>query len=239
MSLGIVRAFAIVSLASFVMGCGLSSPRPAWEEAPPPPPENAIVSGDDLHRVMLPNGLTLLVLEDDRLPRVALGLTLRRGAGSVDPALAGVAELAGEVMQRGAGERDALALAKVVEDAGASLSVSSGWDTTSIGLAGLSEDRALLFEILRDVALRPRFDEVEFAKARAEQQAGIVAAQDDPATLIRWHTLRVLFEGHRYGLPMSGTAETVSELSVDRARAYWIDRFVPRNTIFWAVFWPG
>ena len=235
MSVGIVRAFGVVALASVVMACGHFGPRPAWEESPPPPAENAIVSSDDLHRIILPNGLMLIILEDDRLPRVALGLTLRRGAGSVDPALAGVAELAGEVMQRGAGERDALALAKVVEDAGASLSVSSGWDTTSISLSGLSEDRALLFEILQDVALRPRFDEIEFAKARAEQQAAIVAAQDEPATLIRWHTLRVLFDGHRYGLPRSGTAETISEINVDQTRAYWVDRFVPRNTIFWAV----
>ena len=235
MKIEIGRVFRIVFLASFVMGCGSSGPRPAWEEPPPPPAENAIVSSDDLHRATLSNGLELILLEDARLPRVALGMTLRRGAGSVDPSLAGVAELAAEVMQRGAGERDALALAKVVEDAGASLSVNAGWDTTSVSLSGLSEDRALFLGILRDVALHPRFDEIEFDKARAEQQAAIVAAQDDPATLVQWHALRALFDGHRYGIPLGGSAETVSGIDVDRARAYWVDRFVPRNTIFWAV----
>jgi zinc protease len=235
MKIELLRVFRIVFLASFVMGCGLSGPRPAWEEPPPPPAENAIVSSDDLHRATLSNGLELILLEDARLPRVALGMTLRRGAGSVEPSLAGVAALATEVMQRGAGERDALALAKVVEDAGASLSITSGWDTTSISLSGLSEDRALFLEILRDVALHPRFDEIEFDKARAEQQAAIVAAQDDPATLVQWHTLRALFDGHRYGRPLGGSAETVSGIDVDQARAYWVDRFVPRNTIFWAV----
>ena len=149
--------------------------------------------------------------------------------------IAGVAELVTEVMQRGAGDRDALALAKMVEDVGASLSISSGWDTTSVSLSGLSEDRALLLEILEDVVLRPRFEEVEFSKAKAEQQAAIVSAQDDPATLVTWHTLRALYEGHRYGLPSSGTAKTVAALDVEHARAYWVDRFVPRSTIFWAV----
>ena len=166
---------------------------------------------------------------------MALGFTLRRGAGSVDPAQAGVAELAAEVMQRGAGDRDALALAKVVEDVGATLSVSTSWDTTSVSLSGLSVDQELLFEILGDVALHPRFDESEFEKARSEQSAAIIAAQDDPATLIRWNTLRALYEGHRYGQPASGTEETIARLDVDQARAYWIDRFVPDNTIFWAV----
>jgi zinc protease len=230
--------FATILLAGALVGCAgspLSSPKPAWELPPPPPAEGPVVDAEALHREVLPNGLEILILEDDRLPRVALGLELRSGAGSVDPAQAGVAAIATEVMQRGAGDRDGLALAKVVEDAGASLSVSAGWDTTGIVLAGLSEDRALLMEILADVALRPRFDESEFEKAVAEHQAGLVAAHDDPSTLVRWNALKALYEGHRYGLPQAGTPETVAALEVGDARAYWADRFVPRNTIFWAV----
>ena len=230
-----IHLFGVALTLSLALGCGPVQPRPAWEEEPPTPVENAIVASEDLHRVTLSNGVQLILLEDHRLPRVALGMTLRRGAGSVELGMAGVAELAAEVMQRGAGERDALMLAKIVEDAGASLSVSAGWDTTTISLSGLSEDRALLVEILNDVALRPRFDEVEFAKARSEQQAGIVAAQDDPATLVRWNALRALFPGHRYGLPHSGAAETVARIDAGAARAYWTDRFVPKSVILWAV----
>lgn len=210
-------------------------PPPTWEQPPPPPSEGPIVEAGALHRATLDNGLTILILEDRRLPRVALGLELLRGAGSVAPEKAGIAAITSEVLQRGAGDRDGLALAKVVEDAGASLSVDAGWDTTGISLAGLSEDRDLLMEILGDVALRPRFDEAEFAKALAEHRAGLVAAQDDPATLIRWNAIRVLYEGHRYGLPSAGSEETVAGLGVADARAYWNDRLVPSNAIFWAV----
>jgi zinc protease len=231
---GVFGAGLLIVLLS-ITGCGRSGPVPAWEQEPPPPVEGAIVPASDLHRATLPNGMTLIVLEDHRLPRVALGLKLRRGAGSVDPAMAGVAELAAEIMQRGAGDRDAFELARVVEDAGASLSVSVDWDTTGIALSGLSEDRALLFEILEDVALRPRFDDEEFEKALAEQQAALVSAQDDPATLVQWNALRVLYDGHRYGLPRTGSAESLAGLDVEDARAYWTERFVPRNTIFWAV----
>ncbi len=211
------------------------TPPPAWEQPPPPPAEGPIVEAGALHRATLDNGMTILILEDRRLPRVALGLELRRGAGSVAPEKAGVAAITSEVLQRGAGDRDGLALAKVVEDAGASLSVDAGWDTTGISLAGLSEDRGLLMEILGDVALRPRFDEAEFEKAVAEHRAGLVAAHDDPATLIRWNAIRVLYDGHRYGLPSAGTEETVAELTVADAKAYWNDRLVPSNAIFWAV----
>ena len=236
---GLARGFAgfgaAVSLAAGIAGCSLFGPRPAWEEPPPAPTVGPIVAPEDLHRATLPNGIEIIVLEDSRLPRVSLGLTLRRGDGSVAPAKAGVGELAAEVMQRGAGDRDALALAQVIENAGASLTVSAGWDATTVSLAGLSKDRALLQEILADVTKRPRFEAAEFAKARGEQLAGLAAAVDDPMTLVRWHFLDTLYGGHRYGLPESGSVATVESLRVDDVRAYWKDRFVPRDAIFWAV----
>lgn len=232
----LLRSGAAVALVLFLQaGCAGLAPPPAWEQPPPPPADHAIVAPEDLHRVSLANGLELILLEDHRLPRIAMGLTLRRGAGSVAPEFAGVADLATELMQRGAGDRDALALARVVEDAGARLSAGASWDTTDLSVSGLSEDEVLLFGILADVALRPRFDPEEFEKARSEQRAAIVSALDDPATLVQWHALETLYDGHRYGTPQIGTAETLARLDVERARAYWTDRFVPGNAIFWAV----
>lgn len=234
LALVLTTGLALGGCASWPEALG-GAPTPAWQQPPPPPADGPIVEAGALHRAELDNGLTILILEDHRLPRVALGLELRRGAGSVPVAQAGAAAIATEVLQRGAGERDGLALAQVVEDAGASLSASAGWDTTGISLAGLREDLDLLLEILGDVALRPRFEASEFEKAVAEQQAGLMAAQDDPSTLIRWHALRALYPGHRYGLPLDGTEESIAALSLEQARAYWTARFVPRNTIFWAV----
>ncbi len=239
------RALALAGLAGLLVLAGCSGsgplagmfagPRPAWEEPPPPPAVGPIVEAEHLHRTTLANGIEILVLEDRRLPRVSLGLTLRRGAGSVPAKQAGLAELTAEVMQRGAGDRDGLALARVIEDAGASLSIAAGWDATTVSLSGLAQDRALFESVLADVTLRPRFDAAEFEKARGEHLAGLAAAVDEPSTLVRWHFLRALYDGHRYGLPESGTPETLAELRPEDARAYWHERFVPRNAIFWAV----
>jgi predicted Zn-dependent peptidase len=225
----------MVGMSTLVSGCSLLGQKPAWEEPPPAPSVGPIVAAEDLHRAKLSNGVEVIVLEDARLPRIALGVTLRRGAGSVDAGRAGVAEVAAEVMQRGAGERDALALAKVIEDVGAELSVGAGWDSTTVSIAGLSKDRALFQEILADVTLRPRFEAQEFEKARSEQLAGLAAAVDEPMTLVRWHFLKTLFDGHRYGLPEAGSPETVAKLSLDDVRAYWQDRFVASDAIFWAT----
>ncbi|MGH0037676.1 MAG: M16 family metallopeptidase [Myxococcota bacterium] len=214
---------------------GLGDPKPAWEDPPPPPREAPVVQEGALDRGSLENGLTLMVLEDHRTPMVVLGVALPRGASVVDPAEAGLATLAAEVMERGAGERDALELAVAIEDLGAQLSVSVGWDTTTVSISGLSRDADRLFELLSDVVLRPRFEESEAIKARGERMASLAQAQDEPATLVGWQALRVLYPGHRFGLPLDGTPETVSRFDAAAARRYHEKIFRPVEAVFFAA----
>jgi predicted Zn-dependent peptidase len=172
-----------------------------------------------------------VLLEDHRLPTVNLGLTVRSGAGSVAVAQAGLAEFTSELMNRGAGERDALELAEAVDELGASLSVSAGWDSMRVGVSGLARDLDALLGILRDVVLMPRFDSVEAEKARGEQLASLEASDDNPRSLVRRKTVAVLYPAHRYGLPISGVPETVAGLDAAAARSLHGRFFVPGNAI--------
>ncbi|MDG2050397.1 MAG: pitrilysin family protein, partial [Myxococcota bacterium] len=226
----------LVALLAFA-GCrhGVGHHRPAWEKPPPPVQAAAVVAPGSLHRANLKNGLTVLVLEDHRLPRVALDLTVRRGAGSVNPDHAGLAAFTAELMNRGAGESNALELAQRVDDLGAGLAVVAGWDAMDVGVSGLSSDLSSLFEILREVVLLPRFEDGEAQKARSEQLAGLAATRDDPSSLARQSAMRVLYPGHRYGAPLEGTPETVQGLKAQDAEALHARYFVPGNAILAVV----
>jgi len=194
-----------------------------------------VVDATRLHRAELPNGLRVLILEDRRLPHVDLGVSVPRGAGIEDPGEAGVAAFTAELMERGAGTRRALELAAVVDDLGASLDASSGWDASSVVVGGLSRDIDTLFDVLADVVLRPRFDADEAAKVRAESVARLRSAADDPQTLASWNLSRVLHPGHRYGRPVAGTPETVARLDAQAARAFHRRIYTPHGAIFYAV----
>ena len=207
------RAWLLLS----VCACACAAP-PVWEQPPPPVIDAPVVQPGALRRAELENGLRILVLEDHRLPRMALTLTVRRGEASLAPSQAGLASFTAEVMKRGAGKRDALALASAVDEIGASLAVSAGWDSMGVGIAGLSRDEDALFSILSDVALRPRFDSREALRARSERMAPLESAKDDPATLVSWHAARALYPGHRYGLPAEGTPESVARFDAAQAR---------------------
>jgi zinc protease len=165
--------------------------------------------------------MRVLVLEDHRLPRVEVGVVARRGAGLVAPERAGLAEFTAELMERGAGDRDALELAAVVDNLGASLSASADWDSMAVGVSGLSRDLDTLFEVLTDVVRRPRFDADEAERVRAEQLAGLEKAKDSPYLLAIWSFQAALYPGHRYGSPLAGTPEAVAGLGpVDAAELH-------------------
>ena len=85
-----------LGLVAMMLWVGCSHDRPAWEKPPPRVQAAPVVAPGALHRSTLKNGLTVLILEDHRLPRVALDLTVRRGAGAVKPDQAGLAALTAE-----------------------------------------------------------------------------------------------------------------------------------------------
>jgi zinc protease len=224
------------ALALGALGCAGTLPfaKPAWELPPPPARDAPVVQDGRLHRELLPNGVRVLVLEDPRLPAFALGVVTARGAGIEAPAEAGVASYTAELMERGAGGRKALELAAVVDALGASLEASADWDAMFVQVSGLSEDRDVLFDVLADVVLRPRFDADEASRVRSEQLAALRQAADDPATLLGWHFIRTLYPGHRYGLPEPGTPETLAKLDGVDARAFHRRVFTPGSAIVFA-----
>jgi len=231
---GAARVWLALSLLAVAPGCGLLGQRPAWELPPPPAREAPVVQPGALQRVTLDNGLRVLSLEDRRLPRVVLGVTARRGAGSVAPSDAGLASFTAELMKRGAGRRDALGLARAVDEIGATLQVGAGWDSMTVTVTGLSRDLDRLTEILADVVRRPRFDAGEGEKARGQQLAGLEQGKDQPATLAGWATARALYPDHRYGRPLEGTPESVAKLGAADAKAFHARVFVPDNAIVFA-----
>jgi len=220
---GLAATWGAVLLA----GCAGLGPTPAWELPPPPPAERPVVREGALQRSELANGVRVLVHEDHSLPLVSISLNLRRGAASERPGEEGLTSFTAELLERGAGDRDAVAFAESVDALGASFGAGAGWDSVGVSVRGLSRDFDTLLGLLADAALRPRFDPREAERARAETLAALERAKDDPATLAGWHLARAIYGEHRYGRPSGGDAEAVARLDAAAARAWHRRMFVP------------
>ncbi len=239
MRLGLAAALALASLTGCAGGAPtwlpLLSPAPAWERPLPPPADRPIVDPSRLHRSTLENGLQVLVLEDRRLPRVSLGVALPRGAGDLPAETAGLATFSAELMRRGAGDRDAVRFDAAVDDLGAVLVSSAGWDAMSVRAEGLSRDLETLTGLVADVVRRPRLDAAEAERLRSERRAEIQRRRDDPSVLVRQAFAAAVFDGHRYGRPINGDADSVEELTAAAARALHARFWTPSGAIFFVT----
>jgi zinc protease len=229
----IARAALAAALCLASAGCAWRG-APAWELPPPPVRSGPVVDASRLQRAELPNGLRILVFEDARLPRLELGVAVRRGAALEPLEQAGLATFTAELMGRGAGTRNALELAQVVDDLGASLDTSAGWDSMGASVSGLSRDAETLFAVLADVVRRPRFDAAEADKVRGELLAALEGQKDSPAALGRNAFARLLYDGHRFGLPAEGSPQAVAKLRAPAARAFHARVFGAGDAILYA-----
>ncbi|MFV1977944.1 MAG: M16 family metallopeptidase, partial [Myxococcota bacterium] len=230
---GTARLAGLVGLAAWV-ACAGSVDVPIWDQPPSPAADSPVVTPGSLHRFELDNGLSVIILEDHRLPRVSLGIGLRRGAASVEPDRAGLAAFTTDLMKRGAGDRDSLELASAIDALGSVLSVRASWDSITAQIWGLTRDLDSMLGILADVVLRPRFDDEEAVRARGERLAALERATDDPHYLERRFASVALYSGLRAGLPLFGSPETVAALDSAAARDFHARVFVPNNAILFA-----
>jgi zinc protease len=172
-------------------------------------------------RIVLGNGVTLIVMPRREVPLIAFSAVLRGGTLVDPPAKPGVASLVAGLLEKGAGSRDAFAFADAVEGVGGSFTAAAGTEAISIGGQFLSRDRDLMIELLADAVQRPRFEPAEFDKLRARQIEFIKAAKDsDPSELIGTYGRAWLFGTHPYGRPVAGSEGSLAAVAHDDVLAY-------------------
>lgn len=175
-------------------------------------PGTAAVQVPPHERVVLPNGVTVLVVPSRDVPLISFHAVLR--GGPLADTKPGVASLVAGLLEKGAGERDAFAFADAVEGAGGSFTVNTGVESLLINGQFLARDQELMLELLAEALLRPRFDAEEFEKLRARRIELIKAAKDsDPSEVIGSYGRALLFRNHPYGKPGMGSEETLAAIT--------------------------
>ena len=183
---------------------------------------SAGVTLPDYERVELDNGTVLLLSEKHDVPLTGMRAVVR-GGSSADPAgRAGLAGLLANVMQKGAGGRDAAGFAEAAASVGGSVSVSANLESIAVSAEFLSRDVELMIELVADVLLRPALDKDEFAKERDRSIAMIRAAKgSDASRLMPAYANAFIFGDRAYGSPSGGSEATLAELTHEDIRQYY------------------
>ena len=189
-----------------------------------------------IQKQRLANGLPVWLVELHEVPVVQVNLLVFGGSANETGKRFGAASLTAAMLEQGAGSRSALEIADAIDYLGADLSASSGFDSTGVRLHVPVSHLAEALPIMADVALRPTFPKDELERQRQERLTSLLQGRDDPATIAAVTFARVLFGvEHRYGTPMSGTAETIKAFTTDDLRAFYQSVFRPDNAAMLVV----
>jgi predicted Zn-dependent peptidase len=177
-------------------------------------------------RVVLDNGIALIIIPRRDVPLVAFNAILRGGELGDSAGKPGVASLVAGLLEKGAGKRDAFAFADAVEGVGGSFNAGAGPESIMIRGQFLARDQHLMLELLSDALLRPRFEPEELEKLRTRQIELIKAAKDsDPSELIGTYGRAFLFHTHPYGRPVIGSETSLAAITHHDISGYYYGQF--------------
>ena len=197
-----------------------------------PEPGRAALAGlGPVTRLVLTNGLTVLVRESRGAPVVAVTLLSRGGSADEVPELNGVSGLLGRVLLKGTRARSALEVASAAEDAGGGIESGADQEYGELRAWGLARHWRRLLALVHEVATEARLDDGEIERERGVLLAQIRGLEDQPSQVANRILARALFGPRGYGLPASGEEATVAGIGrtdlLDRmAETYVANRLV-------------
>lgn len=173
----------------------------------------------DMVNKTISNGMRIVAVEDHAAPAVFIRVLLPRGDNDDPQGLAGVAGMTAELVQKGAGSRDAGELAELVDGLGASIIGESGSEYTILGCNALKAHLDTAMEIVRDIVLHPRLDKREFSLIKDQMIANIKAQKSDPSYLAAVNLPPAVFGPD---IPQGNvkTEKSVKSITLEDARAF-------------------
>jgi predicted Zn-dependent peptidase len=171
----------------------------------------------------LSNGMQVYLVERHEVPVVQMNMEFPGGYSADIGNKLGTASFTAAMLDEGAGNYSALALAARKEALGAEIGAGAGLDSVNVSLSALKDKLGESLDLFADVARRPNFDNNEFERVRAQWLAGIEQEKARPQTAAMRVMPTLLYgKGHAYAIPFtgSGTTESIRSLTRDDLTAF-------------------
>jgi len=180
-------------------------------------------------RVVLPNGLTVFLMEQHEVPMVHVCVVFPAGSAA-DGDRHGLAALCAESLLFGTRTWTKQQIEQDLDFLGAMCRASASEDAAEVAMSFVNTDQDKVFPILREVVCQPRFDRKEIDKRKKQWLVDLQRQKEQPSAVIDSYFDRALFGAHPYGNPTSGTADTISRISARDIQAFYRAHYDPSGS---------
>jgi predicted Zn-dependent peptidase len=182
-------------------------------------------------RVVLPNGLTVLLLEHHEIPMVHFNVVVRAGSMTDPAGKEGLADLTFSLLRKGTQRYSSEQLADELDYLGATLDGGVRHEAASLQAEFLAKDAGAGLDLLSEVLLRPTFPADEVRKMVDLNVNGIRELKDNPRSVIGRYYDGFLFGAHPFARPVDGTETSLAGLQVEDVKRWYGDFVRPGATI--------
>ncbi|HXW55311.1 MAG TPA: pitrilysin family protein [Candidatus Cybelea sp.] len=188
----------------------------------------------------LDNGLTVWLISQPGLPKLAMVIAVRGGLAADPPDRPGLSELLGDTLDQGTKSRSARQIAEQLQGAGGDFEARASRDGITVSTSVLSADAETALGILSDVVENATFPENEVALAKRNLSDSLKQRESEPGFLANRALAKALFGDNPYGV-VAPTEASVENTTAAQLRAEFARRFRPDEALFVAVgdFEPG
>jgi zinc protease len=182
-------------------------------------------------KVVLKNGLTVLLLEKHGVPLLNVYALVKTGSAGDPAGEDGVASITAGLLRKGTKKRTAQQFAADLDYIGAAFESEAGPDFSSVSAEFLTKDLALGLELFSDALLHPTFPEAEAKKLLTQSVDGVRGAKDDPQQVLGLYYDGYLYGTHPYGRPAGGDEVSLQRIQRDAIVKFYEANYAPGNTL--------
>ena len=171
-------------------------------------------------------------VKTEGLPLVDVRMVFDAGSAR-DGSLFGLASLTSGMLDSGALDWDADAIAQRLERVGAVLGTGASRDSAYLSLRSLSHPDKLkeALETLKNVVTHPTFAAKDFERERNRVLMAIKQQGEDPGEIAEISFMKTLYGDHPYAHPSEGIRETVEKLTPNDLKVFHREKYTVRNSI--------
>ena len=234
----IARRLRVAAFGIALCAAGVAAAAPAqaqlssWpQEAPPRPLPAREMKFPPYEVRSLSNGMQVVAVLHHEQPAVTMRLLVRAGAAQDPQNKGGIASLAASLLDQGTTTRSAQQIADQIDSIGGALGTGSGTDLTFANTVVMKDSFGLAADLLADVVRNPAFAADEIDRQKQQAISSLQVNSNDPDYVASSLFDRLVYGFHPYGLPGSGTPESLASITRDDLVAFHRQYFVPNNMI--------
>ena len=197
--------------------------------------KKAYPGADDITRVELDNGITVLCRTNFNSPSIVLRGNLPAGSLYDTEEKLGISDMTASMLMRGTEQYDFQAIYDRLESVGASFGFHANTFTIGFGGRALTEDLSLLMQMLSEGLRQPTFPSEHLERLRSQHLAGLAMRDQDTGDMAELTFDEILYANHPYRHTGDGTPETIQAIMRDDVLNFHQKHYGPRDMVIAVV----